>query len=138
MQENFLINVKLSFDVVTTVWYLDYKLVNKKEVARKQRIVLFASWEENIFTINTTIYHYSRQVGIPPTFFQPFNWLLLKWIIVYIFLKKGFFFIELDQLTENWNWPRELKLIPSPFCHYLMYIAVLSQFEAIPRKPQQV
>ena len=49
------------------------------------------------------------------SFFQPFNWLLLKWIIVYIFLKQGFFFIELVQLTENWNWPRELKLYSISF-----------------------
>ena len=42
------------------------------------------------------------------------------------FPKKGVFFIELYQLTENG--PRELT--------YLIYFAVLSQFEAIPRKPQ--
>ena len=38
----FLRNIKLSFDVVTAVYPLDYKLVNKEKVAKKQRILLFA------------------------------------------------------------------------------------------------
>ena len=52
------------------------------------------------------------------------------------FPKKDSFLYIARPIDRKWAWRTNLS--PSPFCHYLIYFAILSPFEAIPRKLQQV